>query len=74
MYVCAFVCVCVCVCACVHVMCIWCKVSRMFEGKEFCVINGPRGLSKEEMERKIAEVGRYGLLCITLAITNSIQV
>ena len=28
----------------------------MFEGKEFCVINGPKGLSKEDMERKIAEV------------------
>ena len=28
----------------------------MFDGKEFCVINGPRGLSKEEIERKIAEV------------------
>ena len=28
----------------------------MFEGKEFCIINGPKGLSKEDMERKIAEV------------------
>ena len=34
------------------------QVSKMFEGKEFCVINGPKGLSKEDMERKIAEV--YG--------------
>jgi len=32
------------------------EVSKMLEGKQFCVINGPRGLSKEEMERKIAEV------------------
>lgn len=32
------------------------QVSKMLEGKQFCVINGPRGLSKEEMERKIAEV------------------
>ena len=28
----------------------------MFEGKEFCVINGPKELPKEEMEKKIAEV------------------
>ncbi len=28
----------------------------MFEGKELCVVNGPRGFSKEDMERKIAEV------------------
>ena len=32
------------------------QVSKMFDGKEFCVINGPKGLSKEDMERKIAEV------------------
>ena len=32
------------------------EVSRMFEGKEFCVINGPREMAKQEMERKIAEV------------------
>lgn len=32
------------------------EVSRMFEGKEFCVVNGTRGLSKEDVERKIAEV------------------
>lgn len=31
-------------------------VSKMFEGKEFCVVNGTKGLSKEEAERKIAEV------------------
>ena len=32
------------------------EVSRMFEGKEFCVVNGARELSKHEIERKIAEV------------------
>ena len=32
------------------------EVSRIFEGKEFCVINGTRGLSKEDAERRIAEV------------------
>ena len=32
------------------------EISNMFNGKEFCVINGTRGLSKEEAERKIAEV------------------
>lgn len=31
-------------------------VSKIFEGKEFCVVNGTRGLSKEDAERKIAEV------------------
>ena len=37
----------------------------MFEGKEFCVINGPKGLSKEDMERKIAEVcGSSTCICI----------
>jgi len=33
------------------------QVSKMLEGKQFCVINGPRGFSKEETERKIAEHG-----------------
>eukprot|EP00731_Ephydatia_muelleri_P033439 Em0029g45a len=33
------------------------KVSKMFEGKELCVINGPPGTSKEDLERKIAEHG-----------------
>ena len=32
------------------------EVSRIFEGKEFCVINGRREMAKQEMERKIAEV------------------
>ena len=32
------------------------QVSRMFDGKEFCVINGPPGLSKAAIETKIAEV------------------
>jgi DNA ligase-4 len=32
------------------------EVSSIFAGKEFCVINGTRGLSKEDAERKIAEV------------------
>lgn len=32
------------------------EVSKMFEGKEFCVVNGPREMSKQEIERKIAEV------------------
>lgn len=31
--------------------------SKMFEGKEFCVVNGTRGLSKADAERKIAEHG-----------------
>ena len=31
-------------------------VSQMFEGKEFCVVNGTAQLSKEEAERKITEV------------------
>ena len=30
----------------------------MFQGKEFCIINGPREHSKEETERKIAEVSQ----------------
>ena len=32
------------------------EVSKMFEGKEFCVVNGNRELNKAEAERKIAEV------------------
>ncbi len=28
----------------------------MFDGKEFCVVNGPKALPKEEIEKKIAEV------------------
>ena len=32
------------------------EVSKMFEGKEFCVVNGPKEMTKQEMERKIAEV------------------
>ena len=32
------------------------QVSRMFDGKEFCVINGPPGLSKAAIETKIVEV------------------
>ena len=32
------------------------EVSRMFEGKEFCVVNGPKKMTKQEIERKIAEV------------------
>ena len=31
----------------------------MFEGKELCVINGPPGTSKEDLERKIAEVNTH---------------
>ena len=38
-----------------------CEVSKMFEGKEFCVVNGTRGLSKEDAERKITEV------CLTIS-------
>ena len=38
------------------------EVSHMFEGKEFCVVNGTARLSKEEAERKIAEVGIIRLL------------
>ena len=32
----------------------------MFEGKEFCVVNAPKELSKQEMERKIVEVNQNG--------------
>ena len=32
------------------------EVSKMFEGKEFCVVNGTSRLSKADAERKIAEV------------------
>ncbi len=32
------------------------EVSKMFEGKEFCVVNGSSRLSKADAERKIAEV------------------
>ena len=28
----------------------------MFEGKEFCVVNGSRAMGKEAAERKVAEV------------------
>ncbi len=31
----------------------------MFDGKEFCVVNGPKALPKEEIEKKIAEVSIY---------------
>lgn len=34
------------------------EVSRMFEGKEFCVVNGTSRLSKDEAERKIAGVSQ----------------
>ncbi|XP_064401547.1 DNA ligase 4-like isoform X2 [Halichondria panicea] len=33
------------------------EVSSMFDGKEFCVVNGPKALPKEEIEKKIAEHG-----------------
>ena len=36
------------------------EVSKMFEGKEFCVVNAPKELSKQEMERKIVEVNQNG--------------
>ena len=32
------------------------ELSKMFEGKEFCVVNGNSRLSKADAERKIAEV------------------
>lgn len=32
------------------------EVSRIFEGKEFCIVNGTMELSKQDIERKIAEV------------------
>lgn len=32
------------------------KVSSMFDGLEFCVINGSRSLTKQDIETKIAEV------------------
>lgn len=28
----------------------------MFSGKEFCVLNGPKELPKDEIEKKIVEV------------------
>ena len=43
---------------CIHVVTVVVQVSKMFEGKEFCIINGPREHSKEETERKIAEVSQ----------------
>ncbi|CAI8009872.1 DNA ligase 4 [Geodia barretti] len=33
------------------------EVSSMFGGREFCVVNGTRDFSKEEMEKKIVEHG-----------------
>lgn len=36
-----------------------CEVSKMFEGKEFCVVNGTSRMSKDQAERKIAEVRVY---------------
>ena len=33
----------------------------MFEGKEFCVVNAPKELSKQEMEQKIVEVRKSEL-------------
>lgn len=43
------------------------EVSRMFEGKEFCVVNGPRELPKQDIERKIAEVN---VKCVYLVISS----
>ena len=40
------------------------EVSKMFEGKEFCVVNGPRDFPKDEIERKIAEVYMYTCICM----------
>ena len=31
----------------------------MFDGKEFCVINGPPGLNKAAIETKIIEVSNW---------------
>ena len=39
------------------------EVSKMFDGKEFCVVNGSSRLSKADAERKIAEVS-ITCLCI----------
>ena len=36
------------------------EVSKIFEGKEFCVVNGNQVMNKEEIERKIAEVCLVG--------------
>lgn len=33
------------------------QTSKIFEGKEFCVINGPSSLSKAAIEKKVAEYG-----------------
>lgn len=45
------------------------EVSKMFEGKEFCVVNAPRELSKQEMERKIAEVNQNDSLSLSLFLS-----
>ena len=37
------------------------QLSSIFEGKEFCVVNGSRAFSKDTMEKKIAEVCVYML-------------
>ena len=37
-------------------LCLINQVSGMFDGKEFCVINGPPGLNKAAIETKIIEV------------------
>ena len=41
-------------------------VSKMFERKEFCVVNAPKELSKQEMERKIVEVNQN---CFSLSFS-----
>ena len=32
------------------------QVSSMFEGREFCVVNGMRDFRKEDIEKRIVEV------------------
>ncbi|KAL3869402.1 hypothetical protein ACJMK2_042087 [Sinanodonta woodiana] len=33
------------------------QVSEVFEGKEFCIINGPQVCSKQDLEKKVVEFG-----------------
>lgn len=46
----------------------------MFNGKEFCVINGSLEYSKQVIERKIAEVTLNNILVVTLCPFHSMEV
>ncbi len=43
------------------------EISKMFDGKEFCVVNGTSRLSKADAERRIAEVSISFLSCLTFS-------